>query len=240
MKNLLEGAASLLFPPRCGLCGRGSDRGAAGVLCPECRTGLYLLRGPACAVCGRPAASGEPCVTCRNARVAYERFRSAGLYEGRLKDCILAFKYEGRRPLARLLGGLLAEVITSSPDEWQFDCIVPVPLDRKRESERGFNQAAELARELGRLLRRRVVEGGLRRVRQVPPQTRLGRAEREKNVAGVFEAARRRELAGKRVLLVDDVFTSGATVRECATALSKAGVVGVLVLTVARTPGTAR
>ena len=240
MKNLLEGAASLLFPPRCGLCGRSLDRGAAGILCQECMADLHLLHGPACPVCGRPAASGQRCGACLNARVSYERFRPAGLYEGRLKDCILAFKYEGRRSLVRLLGGLLSEVVAASPDEWQFDCIVPVPLDRKREHERGFNQAAELARELGRLLSRRVLEGGLRRVRQVPPQTRLGREEREKNVAGVFEAARRRELAGKRVLLVDDVFTSGATVRECATALSKAGVVGVLVLTVARTPGTAR
>lgn len=157
---------------------------------------------------------------------------SVGAYEGLLRELVRRFKFGRRRALARPLGVLLSERVIE--EGLRADLVVPVPLDRARERRRGFNQAelvaAEVARRLGLPLARRA----LVRVRRTPSLYRLGAAERREALDGAFAAARAGVLAGRRVLLVDDVLTSGATLSACAKALRAAGARAVVAACVAR------
>lgn len=157
--------------------------------------------------------------------------RSAYYYEGRLLEAIHRFKYGGDMALLKPLGLLLLDgvkVLGEMPD-----AIVPVPLHRKRLKERGFNQSLLLARELSRELSIGVDYLNLKRTLHTHPQINLKAKERRQNVRGAFEAVNPSRLRGRRILLVDDVFTTGATVRECAKALKKTGA-EVFVATLAR------
>lgn len=150
-----------------------------------------------------------------------------------MRQAILLFKY-GRRPsLGRHLGRLMAEAAERLLDPREFDLLIPIPLHPGRERERGFNQAALLAREVGRAWGLRVGHGLVRRIRATEAQSGR-RPEREANVKGAFEVAQPDRVEGRRLLLIDDVFTTGATVNECAKVLLAAGAVEVGVYTLAR------
>lgn len=161
--------------------------------------------------------------------------RAATLYEadGTIRQAILLFKYGGRLSLGRHLGRLMVEVADRLLDPREFDLLIPVPLHPKREQERGFNQATLLAKEVGRGCGLPVGRRLLRRVRATEAQ-RGARKEREANVKGAFRVDRPEKVNGRRVLLIDDVFTTGATVSECAKALMAAGAAEVAVYTLAR------
>jgi ComF family protein len=172
-----------------------------------------------------------PCATCRATPPGYDYARAAALYEGGLRDALHAFKFGGRRALAGPLGDLAAEqCVGSLPDG--IDALVPVPLARERERERGFNQAALLARRIGQRLAAPTRAGWLVRTRATRPQSDLSAAERRANVRGAFRACE--VVAGRHVLLIDDILTTGATLDACARALRAAGARRVGVLTVAR------
>jgi ComF family protein len=157
-----------------------------------------------------------------------DRARAIGAYDGALRAVIHALKYEGRRSLARPLGALMR--VRGSDVLEGADWIIPVPLHRSRRRERGFNQAADLARHLGRPVR-----DALRRVRPTETQTGLPQAHRHHNVRGAFALARAgADLAGATIVLVDDVSTTGATLDACARVLKEAGVREVRALTAAR------
>ncbi|MDD8027206.1 MAG: ComF family protein [Acidobacteriota bacterium] len=230
-------AELLIFPSACRLCGRLLDEPGERVLCRACLAGLAPLRGPACPRCGRSiAAGGEsyPCGACRAAEPPFSRHRSAGAYGGTVKEAILLFKFRKFRPLAKPLA---AFVVSSLGDEralWEEGVFVPVPLHRKRRRERGFNQAAALAGEMGRLTGRPVEARALRRIADIPPQTTMGKAERKANVRGAFRVVHPERIRGRVVVLVDDVFTTGSTLGECARVLRRAGAADVRALTVAR------
>ena len=161
--------------------------------------------------------------------------RAATLYEaeGTIRQAILLFKYGGRLSLGRHLGRLMVEVADRLLDPREFDLLIPVPLHPKREQERGFNQATLLAKEVGRGCGLPVGRRLLRRVLATDTQ-RGARKEREANVKGAFRVARPEEVEDRRLLLIDDVFTTGATVSECAKALMAAGAAKVGVYTLAR------
>ncbi|MDD5560314.1 ComF family protein [Candidatus Methylomirabilis sp.] len=161
--------------------------------------------------------------------------RAATLYEadGTMRQAILLFKYGGRRTLARHLGRLMIEGAGRLVDPLQFDLLVPVPLHPKRERIRGFNQAALLAKEVGAGWGLRVGHRLLYRVRATEAQSG-GRREREENVKGAFVVARPDRVKDMRLLLIDDVFTTGATAGECAKALLAAGASEVGIYTLAR------
>jgi ComF family protein len=150
-----------------------------------------------------------------------------------MRQAILLFKYGGRQSLARHLGRLMSEMVGGLFDPGQFDLLVPVPLHPSREQARGFNQAALLAEEVGRGWGLLVGYRLLRRVRATEAQSG-GRREREQNVRGAFQVARPDQVEGRRLLLIDDVLTTGATVNECAKALLAAGAAEVAVYTLAR------
>ena len=158
--------------------------------------------------------------------------RSPFRFDGAMREAILSFKYRNVKALASLLAQLMTEYLVANP--LPAEVLVPVPLHRRRLRQRGYNQASLLAVELGRLSSMPVVDGSLVRLRDTPAQTRTRSAEeRQSNVAQAF-FCRNQELAGKGVLLIDDVCTSGATLDACATALKAAGATSVWGLTVAR------
>ena len=190
-----------------------------------------------CSRCGLPfeanlpASGGHLCGLCRLAPPAFDVARSFGAYEGDLRRLIHLLKYDGMRPLAKALAAKMAPV---APRVGTVELVVPVPLHRSRRWSREFNQAELLARELSRLVGIPCRPGGLRRVRSTPPQAGLSHRQRRENVRGAFAAADAACIKGRRVLLVDDVMTTGATLDACARVLKAAGARYVGSLTLAR------
>ncbi len=231
----LNGFLSLLFPLNCLICHRGLGSDNRKYLCPACWGKIRLIKEPVCSKCGRPSFP-TVCSSCQNQKRKYffSKARAAGVYEGVLRECIHFFKYQKKAYLARPLGEMLIDGMSNDEDLREADFLIPVPLDGRRFREREFNQAHLLAQVVSRDFKITISSRNLRRARRVPPQTQLSRKQREENVKGLFEVRSREEYKGRRILLIDDVFTTGATVNECARVLKEAGAEEVSVLTVAR------
>ncbi len=191
---------------------------------------------------GKAAADGSPtrCGLCRKVEQPYQQARAYGSYDGNLRGLIHLLKYEQVRPAAKVLGEMLAQAAASFMAAGGGLVVVPVPLHSSRLRQRGFNQAELIARAALKASPASAAAGFrlstavLRRKRATDSQTGLTRHQRRENIRGAFELARPEEIAGKEVLLVDDVFTTGTTVSECAKVLRRAGAERVLVATVAR------
>jgi ComF family protein len=228
----------LLLPPRCGGC-----RALGAWLCASCRARVRAPEEPLCARCGRELEQLSADCGCRSRLPSLARIRSAAAYEGPLERALHRFKYEGWRSLAPALAGLVTARLPPSagqpPPAGQRSgqrseaWLVAVPLHRRRQRERGYNQSALLAREIRRAWALDLAPGRLLRVRDTPPQVGLDRQRRRENVAGAFRW-RGAPLAGAFVLLVDDVATTGATLEACARALRDAGAGRIEAITVAR------
>jgi len=227
-----------VFPEECRICGRRLDDMGRVPVCAGCLSALQpLLAEHFCAACRTPFQNRFPldelgrCPLCRLGLRGYDAAYSFGAYEGVLRELIHLFKYGRMRSLARPLGDYLASAI---PLDQGFDVIVPVPLHWRRRLARGFNQAALLA---GAVARRYAVPvaPAVKRRRSTGNQAGLSNAARRANVAGAFAVRRPQQVRGRRVLLVDDVLTTGATASACAGALKRAGAAYVAVLTLART-----
>jgi ComF family protein len=173
------------------------------------------------------------CALCRRGAFSFERARSFGWHEGALRGIIQQFKYRDMRPLAKPLAARLSAILAGM-DAGSLDLVLPVPLHRNRERLRGFNQAGSLAKHLAKQARMPLGGRDCVRVRDTRPQTGLRGAERRKNVRGAFAVPHPERVRGRRVLLVDDVLTTGATVDACARALKQAGAQSVWVVTLAR------
>lgn len=206
-------------------------------LCPTCEKDMQPRRGGYCPACGlmhgRKDAPPSQCPECRHDPPPWNRLYFHGLYAGPLRDLILSYKFSGNFGRTKLLADMATQAFTAE-DSTLPDVIVPVPLHRKRLLWRGFNQATEISRTLSKKLNKPILTHGLARTRNTPPQTRLKLKERQANIKDAFTADASR-IKNKRVLLVDDVYTTGATLRECARTLNKAGAAGVDVLVLART-----
>jgi competence protein ComFC len=189
-----------------------------------------------CSQCRAPFRNRFPldeegrCALCRRGLRGFDAAYSFGFYEDELRELIHLFKYGRIQTLAKPLGRLLASAL---PREQSFDVIVPMPLHWRKRWQRGFNQAALLAREIARRTHA-PLSCALRRVKHTSAQAGLTNAKRRQNVSGAFRARRKPALAGKRVLLIDDVLTTGATAASCARALRLAGAREVTLLTLAR------
>ena len=231
---------------RCQACGGLlPDTAGPHPLCPSCAIDLAPRLGGFCPVCGDPRGdANEPAALCPTCRVhvrPWTGFAFHGRYTGLLRDMVLGFKFHGRLGQGRLLAGLVAEAWlraasrggTGAPDPAGPDCIVPIPLHPKRLAWRGFNQSLELARLLSQRLDRPLCPAALTRIRDTTPQSQLDGVLRRDNIKGAFRADARR-VAGRRVLLLDDVMTTGATVETAARALLQAGATRVEVVVVAR------
>jgi ComF family protein len=225
-----------ILPPRCQKCGALVT--APGSLCSACWSELHFLSAPCCACCGYPfereVVPGALCASCMAAPPSYRRARAALAYDAGSRDMILAFKHADRAELAKLFVRWMAQAGDELLQE--ADLIVPVPLHWRRLLFRRYNQAALLALLLGRLSGKPVVPDLLLRRRATEKQGHLSRLGRARNVQGAFglRPSDRRRLAGKRVLLIDDVITTGATVEGCCRTLLGAGAAGVDVLALAQ------
>lgn len=218
-------ALDLLFPLRCALCGCGGV-----LLCDGCAATLPPADGARCERCWMPVARATICRHCYRQPPAFESIRAAFVMDGPARRLAHELKYEGLTSLAEPMGALMAEC--SDVDD--ADVVMPVPLHRARVRSRGYNQAAELARHLAVALRAPYEPRAVRRVRDTAPLARtMHRDERRAIVGGAFAADALR-VDGRRVLLVDDVVTTGATLDACAGALRDAGASAVRCVTWAR------
>jgi ComF family protein len=230
----------LLLPPQCLTC--DAPVGDPGLLCARCFRETGFVSAPMCACCGVPfghAGQGgleQLCPTCRAGQPAYETARAALRYDTQARRIVLPFKHADRIEMAHGLVALMARAGAALLS--RAEILVPVPLHRRRLFSRRYNQAALLARGLARTAHRPAVLDALARHRATAPLGERSAAERAAAVDGVFTVrpARLAALAGRRVLLIDDVMTSGATANECARVLRAAGAVAVDVLVAARVP----
>jgi competence protein ComFC len=243
IRRLWSGALDLLFPAVCHACGTGiaGDRS----LCDACEAAIPSLKSPFCLRCAEPfegvIESNFECPNCRNLDFAFEFARPATANHPVVLDMIHQLKYQRRIHLASELGRLAARAFGEDPrllealdHKWP---LVPVPLHRRRQLWRHFNQAEEIALPISRLTGLPLIKG-LVRLRGTDSQTRLTRAQRLKNLRGAFDISRTGRAFFKDrpagALLVDDVFTTGATTGECARILRREGVQKVVVVTVMR------
>ena len=215
-----------LFPPHCVGCRR-----VGAWLCAECLSQVPRVEPPFCTRCGDVVVAGGLCVRCRTSPLQIECIRSVVYSEGVLREAIHQFKYCDLTALVGPLGDLMAAYWVQHP--MPVDVVVPVPLHAARLRERGYNQAALLSREMARRVGLVVHERTLVRQRATVPQVELDARQRKENVHAAFRCSGN-DLAGKRVLLVDDVCTTGATLEACAVALHEGGARGVQALTLAR------
>ena len=233
---LLAPVVDLVFPPRCPLCGAGLA--AQTGLCGDCWAGLAVPGEPSCATCQRPldagTSAGTLCAPCLAQKPHHDGIAAGTLYNETSRRLVLALKHGHRIALAPLLARLIAAQL---PDEvgpgW---LVVPVPLHRWRLWSRGFNQSALLARELAQRSGAQLVVDGLIRTKRTPPLGGLGRNARSRALSGAIQINPRRadQLRGAKVLLVDDVLTSGATSDACIRGLKRGGANQVVLACFAR------
>jgi ComF family protein len=234
LARIADGLLAVLLAPACAACDVPLPRPSRGPVCETCWDTIGRFTPPLCARCGDPLPSwrvlsedARLCPRCRRRPSALTGCRAIGAYDGSLRAIVHAFKYEGCRSLSRGLGARLRE---SAADLLAAaDIVVPVPLHRSRRRRRGFNQARELAGRLDVPM----VEA-LRRIRATPSQTDLPAAARHGNMRHAFALARGQSVEGLRIVLVDDVSTSGATIESCARVLRAAGAADVSAVTAAR------
>ncbi len=264
--SILSALRDLLFPAKCRACGMlfrppaRDDRSISGdendfqevmgsFLCPECREGFLPATSPLCPACGEVFISrqGEDhlCGGCIESPKKFRKARAVGVYQNGLLKAVHCLKYKGRTELARPLGALLFAGFRRLWPPGDIDLVVPVPLHAKRMRIRGFNQSMLLLRDWPKPMglagfgtfETKIAPDILKRSKPTQPQTGLGRRERMKNLRGAFVVTAPDRVKKQRILLVDDVYTTGATANACAGALRRAKAARVDVLTLARTMG---
>jgi ComF family protein len=214
-------AVDLLFPAQCAVCRRGGS-----LLCDACGAALPRAEGRRCGRCWRPSSRGI-CADCLEEPPAFESVRAAFVMDGEARRLVHQLKYQGLSALGAPMARLMDDVA-------EADVVVPVPLHRGRQRSRGYNQAAELAKHIARGAGLAYDERAARRVRATAPLARSqGRDERRRIVAGAFAGTRER-VEGRRIMLVDDVVTTGATLDACSRALLNVGATAVRCVTFAR------
>jgi competence protein ComFC len=230
MNRFIKAFLDLIFPPQCAGCGK------LGVpdICDDCMDHISYYPNNYCDICGMPNQVGGICEACRTIRPLFEKARSASVYDGVMKNIIHHLKFGGGKNISEKLSKLLVNMLKTCGDEYlSFDMVVPVPLSNARIKERGYNQTEELARYISLALNKPLVTDALIKKTDTKHQVDLPRHERLNNLKGAFYADPK--VLGKNVLLVDDIYTTGATANETTKVLKEAGANKVFFVSLART-----
>lgn len=228
-QSLIANLFNILYPAKCPSCGNSPDVFSYSPICSSCWSGIKKYTGPSCSVCALPLSSeyGRVCGQCLKKPPPFSRVITYGLYEGIMREAISQLKFCGLRRLSSPLASLLTGF-----DLPAVDGVVPVPLTIKRLRERGFNQSLLIARIISKKIGVPLLMDILVKKKETPPQIGLSAKERLLNLKNAFEV--KGNIKSLRLLLVDDVMTTGATLTECSKQLMKSGAEEIIVLTLAR------
>jgi len=243
VKILGEGLISLLLAADCGVCQHPLEPSNITFVCIDCWSKIKWLKAPYCSKCSRPLSSTFKsiptflCPECRRQNVYFNRAFIPTLYEGVMKKVIHLLKYNKKTGVMRTLEKIMRSYFNCLNSSFpSLDLVVPIPLHRKKLRERGFNQAELIAKVVAKHLQVRLTKGNLKRTKATITQTSLDRKERKRNLREAFTVKNRDEFQAKNVLLVDDVYTTGTTIKEAAKVLKEARVKDVYVFALARAP----
>jgi len=244
IEYIIEGLCNFVFPLDCKICKKPIRESKGYSICENCFKTIELIEHPYCIKCGKPLLPtdffkqyGEIlCLDCKRKKYSFEFSRSIGIYNKVLKKCIHLFKYYGEKKLAKPLGKLMVDYLLKNAEfKKKVDLIIPVPLHKNDLIKRGFNQSVLLGKVIGDYFSIPVRERILIKKKLTPFQVNLPKKERGKNILRAFSVERPEEIKGKNILILDDVFTTGSTVEECAKELMKARTNNIFVITLART-----
>lgn len=243
IEYIMEGMLNLVFPLDCKICEKPIRESKGYSICEDCFKTIELIERPYCIKCGKPLLLNEffeqnreiLCLDCKRKKYSFKFSRSVGIYNKALKKCIHLFKYYGEKRLAKPLGKLMVDYLLKNDEfENKFDLIIPVPLHKNDLKKRGFNQSMSLSKIIEDYFSIPIGESILIKKKETPFQVSLLKKEREKNILNAFSVEKPEEIIGKNILILDDVFTTGATVEECAKELIKFRSKNIYVLTLAR------
>lgn len=234
----LNDVSDVIFPPQCMGCAEILHPQNGKLFCPACKEKIRFITGSLCPVCGttfsNSPAENHLCGNCLENKTYFSCARAVVSYETIILHAIHQFKYGNNISVGALLASFMADFSFPDVDFTDYSLIVPVPLHIKRLRQRGFNQSLILARALAKKWQIPVNFSLLKRHKFTETQTGMNKTERKQNIKGAFEVRDKENIAGKNIIIVDDVYTTGATVNECAKILIKAGAQKVTVLTLAR------
>jgi ComF family protein len=244
IKNWLETLITFIYPAKCRRCEVPMGLERIHYICDSCWEQIEFLTPPWCRICGIPLdypedAAPDATLTCTDCRMdapPYDRLRAVAFYEPTMREAIHLFKYQRKQVLAEPLIQLIIDHLPDDLATEAYDLLLPIPLHRKRLRERGFNQAEQLAKGIAKVWNVPIGADVLRRVRDTAPQSSLeSRHARRENIADAFEVHSPELIQGRRILLIDDIFTTGTTIYEALKVLKAADAAGVDVLTLSRT-----
>jgi ComF family protein len=241
VRETLLALKNLFLPAFCRKCGIRILSEENLYFCADCWSSIELVREPKCPRCGRPhpirvgfkPAESFVCAECSSQKQWVERTYAAGLHTGILRDAIHLLKYQRKRLLSEPLARLLFDAVAAKLDFESYDLLVPVPLHRKRQKERGYNQSELIGMHLCRLQTKVRLAPVVKRVKETPNFTLLGASERQNLIQKAFQVVAEADVRRKRILLLDDVVTTGATANECARTLRRRGAARVDVISLA-------
>ncbi len=234
MKYALRKAISLIYPYKCILCGKTLPVSYDEPICPICKERIKFLEGEKlCKICGKPLSS-DICEECERGKNKFDFHRAVAVYEGNWREIIHQYKYHEKFYLFKFLGKYLFQVYRANKIFQESDFIIPIPENYLDRIKRGYHQTYLLARYIGKKTGKKVINEILIKPKRIPSQTGLKAKERIKNVKGAYKVKSSKKIKDAKILLIDDVFTTGATINECSKKLKEKGAKEVYALTLAR------
>ena len=220
-------AVDFVYPPSCSGCGKPGS-----LWCSDCQHSTQRILSPICEICGYPILKPGVCKNCQTTRPPFTFLRSFAEYNGALEKAVKSIKYHSNLGLGLIFAEYLSEMVSNL--NWDFDCIVPIPISKEHLRSRGYNQTSVFARPLALMLNKPINENSVIRTKNTLSQVHLTREERFTNLQSAF-SVNSATLIGKKVLVVDDISTTGATLISCSKVLMDSGCNEVFCLTIART-----
>lgn len=230
--SIIEKVLDWIYPPRCPICGEITDD-KINYVCTDCKNKVFFIKEPRCMKCSKPILNAEKeyCYDCEKGNFHYEKGKALWIYDDIMKKSISEFKYHGRKEYSKFYGKFLADQYGNWVRKMNADALIPVPLHRQKQKARGYNQAELIAREVGARIGIPVKTDILYRKQYTMPQKELNDVERRKNLARAFEV-KEDTLFLKKVILIDDIYTTGSTIEACTNVLLEHGIQQVFFLSV--------